>query len=195
LKNQAPLILLNLQDFSDAEQNTVFQMAALGRPLVVFQGQGTTPLSAKAAAIFGVTTDGAIADGHAVAKIQDRAVVQKGNCLYVPVDPGKMSQEEANTLAPILQKALAQVITFPSGTTGYGFVSNGRNFVVVEDWREEGRVADLRVRADSHATALLAVDTNDGRPLSTVKDGENWVIHLPLRPGDASLVAFKEIVP
>jgi hypothetical protein len=194
-KNQAPLILLNLQDFSDAEQNTVFQMAASGRPLVVFQGEGTSPLSARAAALFGVTTDGAIADGLEVAKIQGRSVVEKGNCLYVPAEPGKMSQEEANALAPILRKALAQVITFPSGTTGYGFVSNGRNFVVVEDWREEGRVAELRVRADSQATALLAVDTNDNRPLQTVKDGENWVIQLPLRPGDASLVAFKEIVP
>jgi hypothetical protein len=194
-KNQAPLILLNLPDFSDAEQKTVLQMAAAGRPLVVFQSAGTSPLSATTAALFGVKTDGTVADGQVVAKIQDHDVVKKGNCLYVPVKPGDMSQEEANNLAPILRQALAQVITFPSGTTGYGFVSNGRNFAVVEDWREEGRVADLRVRADSHAKALLAVDTNDNRPLETTKDGADWVIHLPLRPGDASLVAFKEVTP
>jgi hypothetical protein len=194
-KNQAPLVLLNLQDFSDAEQQTVFQMAAAGRPLVVFQESGTAPLSAQAAALFGVNPDGTSAGGQEVAKIQAKSVVRKGNCLYVPVAPGQMSQEEANALSPVLRQALDQVITFPSGTAGYGFVSNDRNFAVVEDWREEGRVAELRVHATAAATGLLAVDTNDDRPLQTTKDGADWVIDLPLRPGDAALVAYKEIVP
>jgi hypothetical protein len=194
-KNQAPLVLLNLQDFGDAEQATVSKMAAAGRPIVVFQGPGTSPLSAGTAALFGVAADGTPADGKEVARIQDRPVVQKGSCLYVPVEVGKMTQEEADALAPILRKALAQVLTFPDGTTGYGFVSNGRNFAVVEDWREEGRMAELRVKADPRASALLAVNTNSNRPLQTMKEGTDWVIRLPLRPGDGLLVTFKEISP
>jgi len=194
-KNNAALVLLNLQDFSDAEQAAISQMATAGRPLVVFQGQGTPPLSSAMAALFGVTTDGQPADGKTVAQVEGRSVVQKGNCLYVPAELGSMSQEETNSLAPILHPALNQVITFPQGTTGYGFVSNGRNFAVVEDWREEGRMAELRVKASPTASALQAVETNSNLPLQTTKDGNDWVIHLPIRPGDASLVAFKEILP
>ena len=194
-KNNGALVLLNLQDFSDAEQATVSQFATAGRPLIVFQGQGTSPLSANMAALFGLTADGQPADGKKVAEVEGRPVVRKGNCLYIPAELGSMTQEETNALAPILLPALNQVITFPQGTTGYGFVSNGKNFAVVEDWREEGRMADLRVKATSGASALQAVDTNSNLPLQTTKDGDDWVIHLPIRPGDASLVAFKEITP
>jgi len=40
---------------------------------------------------------------------------------------------------------------------------------------------------------LRAADTNDHRALITKRDGADWTIELPLRPGDAALVALEEL--
>ena len=49
--------------------------------------------------------------------------------------------------------------------------------------------------ADPRAGSAHAVDVNDHRPLAVRRDGADWVIELPLRPGDAALVCVEEVRP
>jgi len=102
-----------------------------------------------------------------------------------------MRQPEAQTIAPLLEKHLGIPIRFPAGTCGYGFVSNGRRFIVMEDWREEARVASLEIVGREDWKGLKAVDVNCHRALKTQQDGNLWTIDVPLRPGDGVLVAIE----
>ena len=86
-------------------------------------------------------------------------------------------------------------ITFPTGTAGYGFTCQGLRCIVVEDWLEQGRTVSLRLRATPGMSAVHAVAVNDHLPLATRRDGDDWVIELPLRPGDGELVAIMEGKP
>jgi hypothetical protein len=81
-------------------------------------------------------------------------------------------------------------LEFPAGAAGYGFTSQGLRYVVVEDWREQGRTVSVRVRAAGRSAH--AVDVNDNRPLTLQRAGDWWVIEAPLRPGDASLICIQE---
>jgi hypothetical protein len=106
--------------------------------------------------------------------------------------PGRLSDEQARTVVPQLQKLLDMPLTLPSGTAGYGFRMSGTTFVVVEDWLEQGRTANVRLRASNHATRATACNVNDHVAVPVHRDGDDWVIAATLRPGDATLIALEE---
>lgn len=108
-------------------------------------------------------------------------------CLTVPLDPNTMSAADLRKIA----LALASPLTFPEGTAGYGFVSNGRSFVVLEDWSEAARLAPLRIHGEAGWKGLRAVNVNDHTTLATHRDGEGWIIDVPVAPGAGVLVTFE----
>jgi len=188
-KGSAPLIILNLHRFTEPEIGILRQAAARGMKLVAF-GVGQ-PLPPGAAALFGVTTDGAPATGTKIGEVSGAPIVAAPGRLFIPLDPDKMTPEETRKIAPLLRSALDATLTFPQGTTGYGFISNGRAFIVVEDWLEKPRTVGLRVRGNPRWHKLRAVDVNDHGSLATRRDGGDWVIELPLAPGTGVLVAME----
>ena len=188
----APLIILNLDSLTDVEVAGIRALHQRGAHLAAFQG--ADKLSEAAAKLFGVRPDGEPVDGHKVGDLSGRPIVAGTDTLFVPMRAADLNAETAHILAPLLQTALQPRLHFPEGTSGYGFTSNGRCFVLVEDWREEGRVATLRYRADARATTIRAVDVNDHRTLAVRREGEDWLIDLPLRPGDGSLVGIDEVL-
>ena len=101
-----------------------------------------------------------------------------------------MTLPQMQELAPFLNRWLAMPITFPEGTMGYGFVSGGQKFVILEDWMEKGHVASLRIHADG--AMAQAVGLNDHRSLKVTRDGGDWIVQLPLRPGDGEVVVLQE---
>ena len=112
--------------------------------------------------------------------------------LFVATPAEDMTTEQSQALAGAMQPRMTLPITFPAGTAGYGFTSQGLRFIVVEDWLEEGRTVALKLRAVAGATAARAVDVNDHRSLAVRRDGDDWVIDLPVRPGDGTLIAVEE---
>ena len=97
---------------------------------------------------------------------------------------------ESRTLAPLLMKQLDVPIEFSAGTAGYGFTSQGLKYIVLEDWLEQGRLVTVKVRAS--AGSASAVDVNDHRELVVHRDGPDWAIDVPMRPGDGTLIAVQE---
>jgi hypothetical protein len=91
-----------------------------------------------------------------------------------------------------MRETLASGLEFPEGTAGYGFVRGKQRFIVVEDWREEGRDLAIRLRATPGASAASGVNVNDHVPLAVSREGDDWIIHFPTRPGDGTLLCIEE---
>jgi hypothetical protein len=188
-RGTAPLILTNLADFSASEIATLKTLAGRGvRLAALVEGEKLSP---EAASLFGVTPQCDPADGEKVGDVAGRTIVARGPCLLVPLAAGRMSEAQARAVAPLLEKRLDIPLRFPPGTCGYGFVSNGRRFIVVEDWREEPRIAPLEIAGRDDWKGLRAVDVNTSHALKTSKDGDVWKVAVPLRPGDGVLVAVE----
>jgi hypothetical protein len=162
----APLLVLNLEDFSADEVATLAKLQARGVRMAALTQQTTLP--AGAAELF-----------------------QRPNATIIHV-PGRLSDEQARMVVPQLQKLLDMPLTLPAGAAGYGFRMSGTSFLVVEDWLEQGRTTNVRLRASSHATKATACNGNDHVSLPVRRDGSDWVIEATLRPGDATLIALEE---
>jgi len=191
-KGDTPLVLLDLSGYSAEEIATITKLKARGVHLVAFKGEGN--LSAEAAALFGVAPDGTPTKGQKVGNLEGHPIVSGANSLLIASSADELSVNAARSLAPLLKKALDIQISFPTGTAGYGFVSQGKKFIVVEDWREEGRNIEVRLRAATNSKTARAVDVNSHQNLVVRRDGADWVIQLPIRPGDGALVAIDEEV-
>src|ERR1019366_5830920 len=96
--------------------------------------------------------------------------------LLIPGPAAAFTTLAAIDLAPRLDSALQLPISFPAGTSGYGFTSQGLRYIVLEDWREEGRTVQLRLIATPGSRTAQAVDVNDNRTLAVSRDGDWWVI-------------------
>jgi hypothetical protein len=194
----APLVVLDLCQLSASEVATLRKLHARGVRLAAFQGPG--PLSLAAAELFGVRPDGQAAAGQRVALVATATptptqVIATATTLLIDASADALTPAAAQDLVPPLRSVLQLPLDFPPGTAGYGFESQGQKYVVVEDWLEQGRTVSLRLRADPRAGSVHAVDVNDHRPLAVRRDGADWVIELPLRPGDAALVCVEEVRP
>jgi hypothetical protein len=66
-----------------------------------------------------------------------------------------------------------------------------QKYLVLEDWREEGRTATVRLRGDDAAQQLTGVNVDDHTPLDIKRDGPDWVIQFTTRPGDGSLLCLQ----
>jgi hypothetical protein len=163
----APLIVLNLWQFSDAEVATLASLQARGIPLAVFQSP--EPISAAASAL-----------------------LQRPGVTLLPVQASALMPDTAGEIAASLHKSLNLPIVFPPGTAGYGFRSGGIAYIVVEDWQEHGRHIEIQVQASPGTTSASACDVNDHRPLKITRQGAWWRIGLPVRPGDGVLIALAE---
>ena len=158
----APLIILNLPQFSSGEIKTLETLAARGVKIAVF-----------------------LPDENITAPL-----LQNPNVMRFAINSARITRADAERVAPQLLEKLNVPLRFAPGTSGYGFVSNGRKFVLVEDWREVARTATIRVQ--SNAQNLRAVETNEHTPLVTRRVGAWWEIDVPLLPGDGALLAIAE---
>jgi hypothetical protein len=189
-KGNAPLVVVNLWEWNDRELAALKSLSDRGVPIAALGMPEGKTLPVAAAVLFGVTSSGAPAEGKEIAQVDGKPVVALGNRTFVPVFAGTLTGEQGRQIAPLLRDRLNVPLQFPDGTAGYGFISNGQRFVVLEDWMEAGRVVPLRVRSD--AAILKAVNVNEHTPLTTHRDGADWVIDVPVRPGDGVLVAIQE---
>ena len=163
----APLILLNVGDFSSTEVAELKQLHARGILLAAFATRASLP--PDAAALFSLP--GTLLLEHAA---------------------DTLSRADALRAADQLRTALRLPIRFPAGTAGYGFRSQDTSLIVVEDWFEQAREAEVQVLKSPGARIAWACNVNDHQPLTIVDDGANWRIQIPIRSGDGVLIALKE---
>ncbi|MDE1163388.1 MAG: hypothetical protein PW792_15805 [Acidobacteriaceae bacterium] len=163
----APLVLLNPAMFNKAEIATVGALQKRGVKMVGFGGGDAGP---------GVD-----------------ALKQMGIPLLA-ADPMTFSAMDAMKLEPEITKALAAPLTLPAGATGYGFRSGTTSLVVVEEWMESGRELEVRVKVQNAAAkSAQACGVNDHVPFKVKREGEVWVVTVPMRPADAEIIALREI--
>jgi lipoprotein-anchoring transpeptidase ErfK/SrfK len=165
-KGNAPLIVTNLEEFSSAELETLRQLHDRGVRLAAF---------AKVQSL----------------RPEARALFETPGTILLPA-AGDFTASQARQLAPRIQQVLDIPVRFPEGTAGYGFQMSGVRFLVIEDWLEQGRVAAVRLHATAGKTTARAIDVNDHTSLPVRRDGSDWVIEAPLRPGDGMLLAIAE---
>jgi hypothetical protein len=187
-KGTAPLVLLDLSQVTDPEIEVLKGLAGRGVKIAAFAGGG--PLPAAAAALFGVKPDGTADVAKPAGTVAGTTLLAHGNCLYVPLVADAMTLPVAQQVTDILRPWLSIPITFPEGTMGYGFVSGKQKCVVLEDWLEKGRVATVRIHADG--AQAKAIELNDHRPLDVQRNGDDWLVQVPLRPGDGEVVVLQE---
>lgn len=185
-----PLLLLNLCDFSDTELTSVKSALARGAHVAAFAGPD--PLSPAAAALFGVTSDGAAVDGHKAGEYAGRPIIAGKGTLLIEGEYEGLDEESGRALAPLLHGALDLPITYDDGTAGYGFTMGSQSYIEVEDWMEQGREVKIRLRANPLAKYARACEINEHRPVAVARDGDEWLFTLPIRPGDADVICVEE---
>jgi hypothetical protein len=164
----SPLVLLNVHEFSDDEFAAVKLIRDRGVKLYALispDDQSRCSTSAK--------------------ELLRSATV-------LPVDASSLTAVQADELYATMRTAGDLTITFAPGTGGYGCMSGGAMFVVVEDWREQGRSLQLRVRRTTDAPSATAVNLNEHVALPIRPDGRDWVVDVPTRPGDGTFVMIRE---
>jgi hypothetical protein len=184
----SPLILQDLGTTWPKELEELKTLAGRGTRIAAFAGHA--PLTPGAAALFGVAADGTAVHAHPAGAVGSNTLLANGNLLYIPFPADSLTPEMSLTLAPILQRWLDLPVLLPAGTVGYGFMSGGRTMVVVEDWLEQARELSIRIRATGKSAH--AIELNNHNSLSVLRDGKDWVVTLPIRPGDGEVVVLEQ---
>jgi len=164
-KGDAPLILMNPGAFSGTEVATIQRLLERGVHIAAFAG-GELNVAAN--------------------------LLKQPGIVLLEGEAKDLTPSAATTLFPRIHAGLKLSIIFPEGTTGYGFRMGKTNFIVVEDWLEEGRETTLRVRALGPAKTATACNVNDHVNVQVQRDGEHWHLAITLRPGDGTLFALEE---
>lgn len=162
----APLIVVNPEVFVEEEIATLEMLKGRGvRMVAISQSDSLAP---RVQALF--SQAGAI----------------------VNLDPTTMSAADAEKVSDRIHELLDLPLRFGKGVCGYGFSMSGTRFIVVEEWKNRGHITEVRLRARADKNNARACGLNDHRPLAVKRDGGDWVIEVPLRPGDGQVVALHE---
>ncbi|MFC6644174.1 hypothetical protein ACFQBQ_00915 [Granulicella cerasi] len=166
-KGDAPLVLLNPAMFNEAEVANVAALQKRGVKIIAFGG------------------------GEGGAGIE---AMKKLGVPLLAADPMSFNALDAMRLEPEITKALALPLQFPAGASGYGFRSGATSLVVVEDWWEKGRALQVRVRVQNPAAkSAQACGVNDHVAFDVKREGDFWVVNMPVRPADAEIIALREV--
>lgn len=179
----APLILLNPDECSPGEISSLRALARRGVRIVAFCPESKT-----------VPADAADLSGPVLA-VTDAARAGRDTNLLIGKAYDQVDAAEMNPLGPALRRSLHVPVEFPRGCAGYGFGMGKQRYTVVEDWREEARVASVRYRPEHPLTGLHAVSVNDHGALQVRREGDEWLIDVPTRPGDGNLICLEESAP
>ena len=186
-------VVLAANFLTDAEAGILSRRAASGARLVVFASRGLSIPSTALRTLCGIDANGNPTDGTQIGTHEDRPVVQKGPVLFIRFDADDSGGDLPwSAVSAFVQAHLSPTLRFtgpgsgPVGISGYGFRMHGRLLVALGDWREEGRT--VQVRWTSAEAACRAVSLNDHRKLTVTRSGGDWIIDVPMRPGDGELI-------
>jgi hypothetical protein len=186
----APLILLGLNELSAKEIETLTALHQRGVRMIAVSGAG--PIPAAMADLFGVTPDGKPTTGKIAGNYQGAPVVTTDQTLLINGPYDNIDTANLRPLLGAIKQTLNCGLDLPPGTGGYGFTMGKQRYIVLEDWREEPRTLSVRVKAAPAAKQLMVVNVDDHTPLSATRDGSDWIISVPTRPGDGTLLCMQE---
>ncbi len=194
LPGNPPLIILNLSEFAPSEIAALQKLAARGVRMVAFQG--STDLSPDAAKLFGATPDAfhlePLKPGERRTAPATPLIQENDKTMLIGGTIDAFNESRAKAMAAAFQTVLQLPVQFPIGAAGYGFTMGSQHYIVVEDWREEARVLSVRYHPDAPVKSIHAVNINDNRTLAVHRGKDDWLIDLPTRPGDGSLICVEE---
>jgi len=198
LPADSPLIICNLSEFSTSEVQALKKLADRGVRMVAFQGGN--PLSPEAARLFGTTPESFPIEPPPLPGQRRKAppppkVVRTGKTCFIGGAIANFNEALVKTLGADFQDVLQLPLQFPEGSAGYGFTMGNQHYIVVEDWLEKARILSVRYRPKQGVKDIHAVNVNDNRTLTVRRvreGGDDWLIDLPTRPGDGSLICVEE---
>jgi hypothetical protein len=188
-KSDTPIVVLNLSELSDAEIKVLQSLHDRGVRMVGF---ADGPISPAAAQIFGVTPDGGGAAAKEIGTVAGKLALAAETTILIQAHYGNVTPDDLRGIAKSMRDTLSPGLEFPQGTAGYGFVRGKQKYIVVEDWREEGRDVDVRLRGAPGASTATAINVNEHLPVSIKRDGDDWVVAFQTRPGDGTLLCVEE---
>jgi hypothetical protein len=180
---QAPLICLEVCTWMPNERAQLVAWAGQGVPLILFAGDA--PLPGDLAVLVAPLAPTAV-------QIGGHAVLAGGNRILVGCGYAHLDGPAAMQLARLMREQGDLAIGFPAGTAGYGFSSGRQRCIAIEDWAEQARTVELRLRATATSTAAVATGLNEHRAYAIRRVGADWVIDVPLRAGDGELIVVEE---
>jgi hypothetical protein len=185
-----PLVILDMKDLSEGEIKVLQGLHQRGVHLIGFTGgQAIQP---AVATLFGATPQGDAAEAKVAGTVGGKAVVVTDTTMLINASATTTTANDLEPIADAMRNTLACDVKFPEGTAGYGFNRGKQKFIVVEDWKEQGRDLTVRLRATTGAASASAVNVNDHTAVDVKRDGEDWVLSFPTRPGDGTLLCVEE---
>jgi hypothetical protein len=166
-ESTAPLIVLNLPDFSDNEVASLAAFHARGVPIVAFAERSS--LTDEMSTLF-----------------------SKPETLLIEIRCSSLTRIAIEQSATQLRGFLKQAVLFPPGTAGYGFRSQGVAYFVLEDWLEKTRPVDMLIAKSADARSATACSVNRHAQLQVTDAGAHWSVRLRLQSGDGELIALEE---
>ena len=185
----APLIVIGLTEMSPKEIEILAGLIHQGVHVVAVSGNGDIPPAV--AELFGVSADGSPTSGKSVGKYRNTPVVVTDHTLLIHAPYDSLDTGELLPLLAAVKQTLASDLELPDGVGGYGFTMGNQSYVVLEDWREQPRTLAVRIKAKAGEAGVLAVNVDDHLPLDVSRDGDDWVIQVPTRPGDGTLICIQ----
>jgi hypothetical protein len=189
-KRSAPLIVLGLTEMSAKEIEILLALHHRGVRMVAVSGDG--PIPPAVAEIFGVSADGIPASGKTVGNYRGTPVVGTDQTLLIHGPYDNIDTADLRPLLATVKQTLASDLELPAGAGGYGFTTGKQRYIVLEDWREDPRMMAVRLKARDGEEGLMAVNVDDHTPLNVSRDGDDWVIQVPTRPGDGTLICIED---
>jgi hypothetical protein len=185
----APLILLGLTQLSPKEIEILASLHQRGVRMVAVSGEGQIPPAV--AEVFGILDDGSPTTGKLVGSFHGDPVVATDQTLLIKGLYQNLDTADLRSILPTIKQVLSADLELPAGVGGYGFTMGQQRYVVLEDWREEPRTFAVRVKAKADEQGVMAVNVDDHSSLNVSRDGDDWVIQVPTRPGDGTLICIE----
>jgi len=183
------LIVVGVAQWLDADLKLFNKWIEEKRPIVAVEGQ--TDEATRAALLARLQT--LAGKPETLGTVLDRPVQRFGSVLLLPVTESELGRVGLVGWEERLRSHLQQPLVFAPGTAGYAFFRGSQVLSVVEDWLENPRDVDIRLKKSVLPGQVRAASLNRNVPLEVREEGDFWVAKLPLRNGDADVICWEPL--
>lgn len=187
----SPMLLADANDLSEPDALALAQLRKRGVRLAALAYK--PQFNIEVARQFGVGVDATPVDAKLVSEGEGLKVLEHDGWLLILTPQQDLTIPQADYVVKQFAAKTPMPVVFGEGYAGYGFRMGDQSFVVVEDWMERSRRAEVRILATEGASTASAVGMNDHKSLAVRRDGAYWVISVDMRPGDGEVICMQEM--
>ncbi len=183
------LIVVGLAEWTDVDLQMFDKWVKEKRPIIAVEGQ--TDKATHAALLARLQAQAG--EPETVGTVLDRPVQRFGSVLLLPVTEAELGFVGLPGWEDRLSTHLQQPVIFAPGTAGYAFFRGSQVLSVVEDWLENPRTVEIKLKKSVLPGQVRAASINENVPLEVREEGDFWIAKLPLRNGDADVICWEPL--